>query len=145
MLLEILNEVLGDVTKRMRQAQANIEKCEAEVREGKRVVEVFEERLKCEAYKQEQVTKKLQVLTIYIGHLEKYPHALTAKMQKLEEERKRTAEAHSLADVRLNCAWDEVNDKKTQLAVLRQEYTARQEEWREVSELASKKRANAAA
>jgi chromosome segregation ATPase len=134
-LLSVFNETLGDVEKCLRDIQASIEKGQHELEETQRAVQGVEEKQKCKEYEDDQVREKAKVLQEYLTRSQNTSHVLREKLGKLNAERERTEDARCRADESVRRAHDDLNGKKTRLAVLKKEEDELVEQWNELSQL----------
>lgn len=141
-LLEVLNEVLEDLTKRMAETEKIIGKAEEDLKNAREVAEGLEKDRQSKADKDELLHKKIDVLRDYITELGKCPTALTEKVTKLNLEKMHVSHARVSAEEAMGRAYTHFQSKDDDLNILRGDYEALKRNWCEVSALISQKHGN---
>jgi chromosome segregation ATPase len=144
-LLTILNETLDDLTQAMRKTQEDIEKQTEEIRKTKARAEIYEEKVKCEAYQKNQVKQQISVLTTYLNTLGKLPSSLMEKREALEKKWKRIGERSDLMEIGPSRLQEEIDENSARLDMLKQRYADIRKEWDGITRLISQERENARA
>jgi small-conductance mechanosensitive channel len=144
-LLGIFDEILNGTADRMKEIQDVIERRKTAIAESQQGIQIAEERLKCATYEDERALQKIDVLSAYLVRSGKNAQVLMAKVRDLTEARGRTKEVRRSAEEQVVVAKSDLHSKRTLVAVAEQEYAELQGRWKEVSEMASQERTNAAA
>jgi DNA repair ATPase RecN len=136
-LMEVLNETLEEVTKRMTDVKASIEGAQRDLDGAQEAAKGLEKVQKCKTYEDDRVKQKMETLRMYLNRFdsEKRPLALIEKMEKLTAERGRTYEASFQAGRKVSGAHDGLKERRNHLGMLRQEHAQLQQQWDEMAEL----------